>query len=451
MKNLKYIGVGNYGYVYETIHNNSKVVIKQFNNISDMEKERDIYIKMLSIYCGKLYIKNESVYYIKDNIEHIKLSSNIIKLDNTQIIQSDDKILLDIINNLLEDEFDTFISLKFVLSDINVIQASTEFFTYTIGNITIKIDVNNENVLSEITYYNLHIDSFKLMRILFIKDNMLYFQHLGSSLEQSFNNDCLYVGFNQRVLLCIDLLRQMSILLERGIYHNDIKNDNLTIRELDSNYYISIIDYGLAISKNKTYLDEILLTTSNAFSPEYYKIYNAYMNDIIEIKYLEKYLDYASNWIVGGIIINILCWKNVQLKCWYNHYNENKSKDNLYILKKYKNVDIAHNYIIQLIFELLSINDLYNSVDDKLKNIYDLNEKLLLNIQSNKDNLLDNLYLILNNNITYYKKEYIDLILIIFNLLEFRTDKKKKISTLYEQLKTYPSYNEYLTNRFLFC
>jgi serine/threonine protein kinase len=427
----QYIAHGEYGSVYSTEINNKQIVIKKFFNDIDYESEKKIYICILPIYIGKINLND----YININNQLIKLSkynitNNIISIDNQYII--------DDIQKILPPHFPIIKSIHFMIkSKITNIDGFDNIFYYKLGTV-----INKNN------FYMIYIDSFKICRLLYFDDinRYLVFQNLGINLTQSFK--LIKPDFNQRVFMAIDLIRIVNELIENGIYHNDIKCDNIVLTKIDNNYYLNLIDYGLCLSsKNK--LDDYLLTTSNAYSPEYLKINLNYINGIVEIANLKELFDKCSHWILGGIIINILLWENIQYCMWNKYYNMVNS--NLKILYLYDNMTIAYEYIKELINKLLLFDDIYiNASKSKSINIYNI----INTIRKQKSNIeLDKFEITMNSlnmNMDYYKLELKLLIANIFNMLEFQTDKKRNLVDIYNQIKDYPSYMEYLKLKFIF-
>ncbi len=242
--------------------------------------------------------------------------------------------------------------------------------------------------------------------------------------------------------MAIDLVRQLNYLISRGIYHNDIKCGNIVVSIYNGDYYINLIDYGLCITMAESKLTNYLLTTYNAYSPEYYKInlkYKQGIRNLVDLKYL---LNKSTHWIIGAIIINILVWEEIQYNIWRKYYYMNK---HLHIIQKYNNIDLGYKYIIDLLDNFISITELY--IDTKF--MYNIQDIILEVIEKDYSDLDIYKYTIdkLKTNTTYYKPELLTFILNIFNLLEYNTNNKKDISTIYTEINDYPNYLNYVRSK----
>lgn len=424
---MNIIGKGEYGIVYEVIHNNTNMVAKVFNSNKDYKRELEIYTKILPILCGKIIINNVISFYIFDNKKY-RLNDYT---NNNNIITITDKLILDNINKVIQNDFEDFISIKINLTN-NIINGDTQLYNHNIGRIII-----------EDKKYLLYIDSFKFIRLLDYTHKTLYFQNLGINLTKflEYNKPEL----NQRIYMCIDLIRQISELIDRGIYHNDIKCENLLVKLVNNNYYINIIDFGICVANNDIELKEQLLTTCNAYSPEYFTLYNKYNLGIKNINILKDILDYSSHWIIAGIIIDIIVWKNIQYSIWLKHYH---THDNINSLKRYSNISINYNYIIDLLFTFAQCDDIY--IDVKYKEINNNNIAKLIEDYYDENDLFNTLFNTLKINIAYYKTELIPLITNLFSMLEYETNKKKLLNKIYSEISIYNGYKDYLLSKLLF-
>ena len=424
---MKIIGKGEFGIVYETIHNNINMVAKVFSENKDYQREKEIYTKVLPINCGKLILNNVVCIFV-DNINY-KLN-DYIYLNYTITIH--DSIILNKINNILLNIFGEITFIKFKLRDYNDIIGYTTTSNHNIGRILIE---NDE--------YLLQIDTFKFIRLLDFQHKVLYFQNLGINLLQYLKNE--KPPLDQRIYMCIDLVRQLSELTNRKIYHNDIKCENLLIKVLEKNYYINIIDFGITISINDKELKEPLYTTSTAYSPEYVILYNNYVAGIKSIDMLKDVLDNSSHWIIAGMIINIIVWKNVQYETWIKYYYANS---NINSLKLYTNKHNNYNYIIDLLYNFIHCDCIYINIENKIIN--NENIKQLIKINCEKHNLFEILFDVLKNNIIYYKPELIPIIVNVFDLLDYSIYQKKSLNNIYDEVKDYKDYNNYLLSKLIF-
>lgn len=420
--NHNIINKGNYGTVNIV---NKYYIAKTFYNYTDFSKEKKIYTTKLPRFIGTLINDGDNLYY-NNNILNPECYSNKIIIKDTIMIKDIIKIISRDIDTIYIDINKTMIFINLENKFLNI-------------GFCVKDDDK----------YNLYIDNFKIMRLHYFNDSkkILYYENLGDNLSFAFKN--IHPPFEQRIFLCIDLIRQVSELIDISIYHNDIKNDNIVIK-FDINYYINLIDYGISVS-----IDDLLnfeyLTTAFSFSPEYYIInkilknkkpnITKLINNLIKIfpdnnNDIKDYLDKSMHWAIGGIIINILSWKDIQYPIWRKHYNPYKyiiGSDITYInhLNNYSFSDIALRYSIDMMYALFKNPLLYEDIFYPFDDILKVKDYSLM-----KDYIIDN-----------FKDEYIDLLLIIHNLFEFNTENKMPLSVMYDILKDYPGYQSYLLSK----
>ena len=392
--------IGNYG----TVRNIDKYVVKSFKIDDDYFNEKEIYTTKLPQYCGCITKENENIFYNGFQI--------MITYENGMMIISDKTLIKNIIK-ISSKQID-----KICIYDSYI-------FTEDKTNIGFLIKNNNS--------YNIYIDSFKIMKLLYFNDKhkLLYYENLGVNLIDSFRNR--YPSHEQRIFMCIDLIRQVKELIELSIYHNDIKNDNIVLKSTNLNYYINLVDYGISITINDL-LQFKYLTSPNSFSPEYY-IINTLLRKLNIFTDMKDILDKSLHWIIGGIIINILSWKDIQIPIWNKYYNPNKYKIGYDIsfekhLRNYINQNIAFNYAKEMMSELFKNEYLYE--DFFFSDSYDI-----INSINNYDSIKD----IIDDR---FKDDLIIFILIVHNLFEFSPDKKISLSEMYNKLKDYPGYQNYL-------
>jgi hypothetical protein len=423
------INRGNYGTVNIV---NKYYISKTFSNNTDYNNEKKIYTTKLPRFIGTLINDGDNLYY----------NNNILfpECENNKIIIRDNFMIKDIIKIISKNIDTIYIDVNKTMIFINL---ENKFL-----NIGFCVKDNDK--------YNLYIDNFKIMRLHYFNDSkkILYYENLGDKLSFAYKN--IYPSLEQRIFLCIDLIRQVSELIDISIYHNDIKNDNIVIK-FDINYYINLIDYGISVS-----IDDLLnfdyLTTAYSLSPEYYIINKILknkkpnitnlINNLVKIfpnnNDVKIFLDKSMHWAIGGIIINILSWKDVQYPIWKKNYNPNKYEigyDITFIefLNKYSVYDIAFNYTTDMLCALFKNSELYN---DSFYFSDDIIIELNLNIKKIEE------YSLIKDLIDEkFKEEYIDLLLIIHNLFEFNTENKMPLSVMYDMLKDYPGYKEYLLSK----
>jgi serine/threonine protein kinase len=251
---------------------------------------------------------------------------------------------------------------------------------------------------------DIYIDSFKLMRLQTFNDSKFYliYNYLGDSLKDVIENakDSTKIpSFEQRVFLCIDLIRQVNDLIKLGIYHTDLKSSNICILQKDDYYFLTIIDYGLNKTKNQLnqyYLTDTKSTTTGnnmRYSLEFYAIEqleatNFYLNRELKVPFglLQELFEKSLYSILGGLCIEILLFTPI-LETVFAKYMFHESP---YIVHK------LNAYLTEL-------------------------REILLGVKLETNNLL-----------------YNKLKIVILNLLSMWTYNKRNIQNLYDDLNTEP-------------
>ena len=410
---LNILGKGSFGVVKEFTEEFKDYAIKQFTNnqrgINDYNDEKNLYIKKLSIYCGKI---QENSYIYNDHI--IPLTNN-----NYIFINTDEFVIIIIKSNILAFIKENIIPQELKDNIIEIIMYTSKPLQSLSLNIYGRFADQSVKMIGTFLYTSdtestlIYIDSFKTMRLLYFNDTnrLLFYKNLGISLTDAFKK-LEEPNTLQKVLLCMDLIKQVNGLIETGIYHNDLKTDNIVIKKCrDGNYYLTIIDYGLAILHSElNLLGTELLTTGIIYSPEYNKINKILKKkkEDINLKILEELLDKSSHWVLGGICINILNWKDIQLSEWSKSYGT-LYKTNISFLQVL-DLDNNENYdnAIHYIDSLKAFIPEYESIPE-----YDILKS------------------------------------VIINLLEPGTDMKKLLSVHYAKFKDSKYYNKYLSERLI--
>jgi len=391
---LPELGRGVYGNVRKFIdENNKEFAIKQFNIPAEYHKEKKLFIKNLSTFCGKINIKLKTYTY--NNV--------IIELtDVNYIVKNNSKKNIIIKDNILKNiKLIGPIEIKDITEIIIFTRTRTkteEFNMFGILNDGSKIIIGTYIYDNINNTYSIYIERFKNMRLLYFNDDqhLLFYKDLGISLSNALDlklkpDTFIVPSFEQRIYLCIDLIRQVNDLINVGIYHNDLKNSNIVIKQINNEYYLTIVDYGLSKTKNdiqSSYNFESNLmydTTANSFSPEYYEINKLIINKFriqdgskIEYNELIELFDKSLHWILGGICINILNWSNIQLYLCYKYYKYDRQ---YYELPLY--IKIASEYtkdILKYIHTTNSESQLYTILKTILNNLLQINtsDKILL-------------------------------------------------------------------------
>jgi hypothetical protein len=423
---------------FGSVKNFNKFVVKSFKNTDDYFHEKEIFTTKLPQYGGCLFKENNKLLY---EYNGSKIIINPLYENDNMIIT--DKTIIKNIIKLSSKQID-----KIIISE-------QETYIITENNLKIGFYIKKKDI------FNIYIDSFKIMRLLYFDDNnkSLYYENLGEDLTKSFENR--YPPYEQRIFMAIDLIRQVKELINLSIYHNDIKNDNIVLKSLNMNYYINLVDYGISVTINDL-LNFEYLTSSNCFSPEYYiinillnnkkpnitniiddlnnifpDIYKKYENNKnLNVREMKELLDKSLHWIIGGIIINILSWKDVQYPIWDKHYYQPKNNIDY---NNYSSQTIALSYTKEILCELFKNNFLY---DDSFYLSDDYSNIIIDSI--NKFSNYDSIKNIIDDR---FKDELIDFILIVYNLFEFLPGKKISLSDMYEKLKDYPGYQKYLATK----
>lgn len=329
------LGSGVYGVVKKFIdENNSEFAIKQFKIPIEYHKEKNLFIRKLSNFYGIINTISRT-YMLKDI--RIKLTDVNYIVQNepkAQIIIRDD--ILEYIKSIGPYEIKEIIEIVIFTRSINKTKEL---------NIFGKLNDGSKIIIGTCIYddiyktYSIYIESFKNMRLLYFNDeqHLLFYKDLGISLSNALKlqpDTFIVPSFEQRIYLCVDLIRQVNDLINAGIYHNDLKTSNIVIKQINNEYYLTIVDYGISKTKNdiKLFYDHesnlMYNTTANSFSPEYYEINRLIVNKlrtsngskILFNNFIELF-DKSFHWILGGICINILVWSDIQLKICYKHYN----------------------------------------------------------------------------------------------------------------------------------
>lgn len=248
-------------------------------------------------------LNNTSLLKIEINIDNIFIHLNKkYILHFIKIIFSNNDILIKLYK-LYDYESNTFI--KYVISKIKVL-----YYNKTI------IDINNKLFYEEIEYnifLKKNIKSFncKLLYYYTRNENNIFeytmiFDYLGETLEHFTLNK---LDFSNKLLLILQLLEQCIELNNYNLYHNDIKPDNICINNINGNYTLSLIDFGILYNEDLFKKSIYYNTTLTSASPEYYTINNLIDNNskIFNKDLFNKSQHYAVAGIIFGIFINKPC------------------------------------------------------------------------------------------------------------------------------------------------
>ena len=346
------------------------------------DDEKELFIKKISIPCGKINIETNQYNSPDNTINYDLTDDNFIKISDEIYIMNN---ILEYIKSIGPIEIQ---QLSNIIININSISIDNELNIYGILD---KIFIIGTFVNNQDNTYSIYIDTFKNMRLLYFNDEkqLLFYKNLGLNLNITMQQ--FKISFIHRVLLCIDLIRQVKDLLDVGIYHSDIKNDNIVIKQSKdhSTFYLTIIDFGISTTlRDIRYHYDLgsnalkYSTSIRQFNPENIIIFKLITDGFIKDgnKYpfdkLKDLFDKSIYWILGGICINILEWSNIQ--------------DVLY--RKYLYNSTYNNETFYLYVEELRIHIPISSDDGLIYPIYDDLKQIinnLLEIHAEKNSLSD--------------------------------------------------------------
>lgn len=362
---LPVIGSGSFG----TVRKQGDIVIKKFVVPEYYLAEKKVYITYLTTFGGSIQLNiknNKGDYYNNSKMIQLVYDENF-RIDTIILIRN-----IVIFGNILE-HLKTLFPIELIgCKQIYIKNVGNKYLSIfgIYDDKVIEIGTCIYQINGTLEEYNLYFNYRRIFKLLRFNDEnlLLYYKNLGLNLSQMFNKE-QEPDIISRELLCFDLIRQVYELVENGIYHNDIKLDNICVKVLpDGQIYLTLIDYGIAIKEESMLAkfdarsDTTLLTLYNAYSPEYYKIANARVLDIHRLNFL-KLLKNMSHWIIGGICICILMWKNVQWDIFRMVYNiKGIPKDideNEYILNLFGNEEFNEKYS-SLMIDLMNSDELLN-------------------------------------------------------------------------------------------
>jgi len=373
--------------------------VKYISDRLDYDNEKKLFIYKLSIPCGIIDIVTKKYIFSSgdETINYDLTDVNYKQDDNKLIIAGDILEYIKSIGPIEIKDFDN-INIDFELTH-------NELNIYDISKKIIGTYVNNRD-----NTYSIYIDTFKNMKLLYFNDDkqFLFYKNLGTNLNITITQH--KISFEQRVLLCIDLIRQVSELIDVGIYHNDLKNVNIVIKQSAdlSKYYLTIVDFGMSITLReiKHHYEINSDELEYKYNERQYNPVNILISKIIKNKFIHngkkilfnklKFLfEKSLYWILGAICINILSWSDIQNDLFQIH-----------ILGKY-NYDNFSTYITKLkehIFDCtddgeycdiyVSSEDMYDDPDtdtdtDNKLYLYDVINKLLVLKQDEQELLLE--------------------------------------------------------------
>ena len=290
------VGEGGFGAVYKATIGGIECVVKNFNGKVEYEQEKSLYIQKLSINMGNIIIKDRGTDIIDESlIAKIKL------------------VNIERFNLLISLQIQNIQGLKGI--EVDVIGIFTDGRRESIG--TCKHGI-------------IYIDTFKRMRLLFFDDGekLLVYKNLGMDLKKALLTPTYTPTYTQRAMLCIDLIRQVNDLIKAGIYHNDLKLENIVIKEINGEYFLTLIDYGISFTdgdistilssgtdeEKSDKLNELFSKLSLPWlSPEFVRLSKmSNQTQIPSHEFYKEYLIRMFHWSIAGICLCILNWQDVQ-------------------------------------------------------------------------------------------------------------------------------------------
>jgi len=262
-----------------------------------------------------------------------EISNRKYILNFIKIIYSKNEVMIQLYK-LLDYEKKTFI--KYVILKIRTIKNNFKNIEYF------------NNIFFEEIEYNIflknNISTFKCNLLYYYINNDKYnnkytmvFDYLGETLEK-FN---IYkLDLSKKILLIIELLEQCIELNKFSLYHNDIKPDNICIKNNNGNYSMSLIDFGILYTKESFEKSIYYNTTLTSGSPEYYKINNLIDNGIETFD--KELFDKSQHYAVAGIIFGIFIDKQYE---YFNKLYEIIKKNKNYIGFNFDNCSIGTRFL----------------------------------------------------------------------------------------------------------
>jgi serine/threonine protein kinase len=235
---------------------------------------------------------------------------------------------------------------------IKEIENYKEYFSPIIENCPIKlteIETTNRGNVEECNIVNKikNDPELQLNKILYVGNNTLW-NYLLLVLKENPHK------FTELLLEShITLLDGLKKLIDAGIIHNDIKENNIVCRDIDGRPII--IDFGLSMEKRKIHLPE------------------SWEDETLMYKYFFKYDSSYSPWSIDIVMMNYMM--NNLNKTWLSSMVTREQINELLIYVEDKNRKIVDEMLtkyINLTWETL-INILYeNNNDDWLRIIYNI-------------------------------------------------------------------------------
>ena len=332
------VGEGGFGAVYKATIGGIECVVKKFNAQVEYEQEKSLYIQKLSINVGKITIQDRGTDIIDESlIANIK-SVNKKRFDKLESLQ---------IQNIQD--------LKGI--EVDVIGIFRDGRRESIG--TCKHGI-------------IYIDTFKRMRLLFFDDGnkLLVYKNLGMDLKKTLLTPTYTPNNTQRAMLCIDLIRQVNDLIKAGIYHNDLKLENIVIKEINGEYFLTLIDYGISFTDgdirailpsgtdeekvdklDKKKVDKLNELFSNLslqwLSPDFVRLLKMpEENLILTYESYKEYLIKMFHWSIAGICLCILNWQDVQSSIYISTFT---LKSPLAIIRNISTISKAKSYKTEML------------------------------------------------------------------------------------------------------
>jgi len=235
-----------------------------------------------------------------------------------------------------------------------------------------------KNFKSNILFYYINKENNKNLI-----EYAIFFDYLGLTLEKF---DISKLDFSNKIKLILDLLEQCIELNKLSLYHSDIKPENICIQKItndinESQYKLSLIDFGILYGEKEYFNLCEYNTTITSGSPEYYDI--NYSIDAKNKLFPKDIFDKSQHFAVSGIIFGIftnntnlyfneIC-KIIFNDSEYSNVESDKENDMLFRFSPFKNTVIVESIkkFILLYKILEEFNDESNFIKSILINMLD--------------------------------------------------------------------------------
>ena len=241
-----------------------------------------------------------------------------------------------------------------------------EFTTFDI-NIKWEILVH-EYIKSKQLNYNLY-------NPIYIIDNpelpLLIFKNIGNDLTKTYNR-FIKIGFFERIKMVIPLFKEILLLGNNNIIHNDVKPQNIIVTSKND---LVLIDFGNAYIMEEN-INNLKLETTKYCSSIFYSIPNIEKDKIAMVEYLQSKACLY-------ILIFILSYEQ--------HFGYVMHVRSIYKLELNQNIDINENCYLSKYF----ISNILYGINKYLALLSKDVKKIIMNCS---EKILNNINIVINNN-----------------------------------------------------